>query len=140
MREPVQISVNYRVPYADTDQMGVVYYANYLTFFERGRNELLRELGLPYTEFEARGFGLPVLEAHVDYKSPARYDDEITIHAWVGMIRNVRIKVNCEVRCEDRLLVSGHTVHAFVNLGTLRPSRIPKDISEILAQALPPEN
>ena len=113
----------YRVPYADTDQMGVVYYGNYLTLFERARNELMREMGYTYKECEAEGFALPVVHAEVDYKSPARYDDLLEISAWVDEIRGVRCKIACEVRRagEARLLAKGHTVHVFVDVKTLRP-------------------
>ena len=62
--------MTYRVPYADTDQMGVVYYANHLEYFERVRNEVLREAKLPYTLFEDQGVMLPVVEAHCNYKQP----------------------------------------------------------------------
>src|SRR5262245_28192662 len=68
-----------RVRYADTDQMGVVYYANYLVWFEVARTEWLREGGWSYREMEADGISLPVIEAHCEYRQPARYDDEIEI-------------------------------------------------------------
>jgi acyl-CoA thioester hydrolase len=123
--------LSYRVPYADTDQMGVVYYGNYLTYFERARNELLRDLGLPYSEIERRGFGLPVLSAHVDYKAPARYDDLLEIRGWVGDRRAVRVQVNCAVYRADQLLAEGHTVHAFVELASLRPTRFPPDLAKV---------
>ena len=68
-----------RVRYADTDQMGVVYYANYLVWFEVARTEWLRDGGWSYREMEADGIALPVIEAHCEYRQPARYDDEIEI-------------------------------------------------------------
>ena len=67
-------TIEYRVPYADTDQMGVVYYGNYLTLFERARNELMRECGYTYKQCESEGWMLPVTHAEVDYRRPARYD------------------------------------------------------------------
>ncbi|NQZ58345.1 MAG: acyl-CoA thioesterase, partial [Lentisphaeraceae bacterium] len=67
--------MTYRVPYADTDQMGVVYYANFLTYFERVRNEFFRELKYSYRKLEQQGVMLPVVEAHCNYKQPALYDD-----------------------------------------------------------------
>ena len=76
-----KVTVEYRVPYADTDQMGVVYYGNYLTFFERARNELMRAAGYTYQRCEAEGFLLPVIHAEVDYRSPAKYDDMLEITA-----------------------------------------------------------
>jgi acyl-CoA thioester hydrolase len=71
--------ITIRIAYADTDQMGVVYYGNYLTFFERGRTELLREIGLEYTKIEERGYYLPVIYAECKYVSSAKYDDLITV-------------------------------------------------------------
>ena len=74
-----KVTIEYRVPYADTDQMGVVYYGNYLTLFERARNELMRGSGFTYARMETEGGAmLPVVEAHVDYHAPARYDDLLT--------------------------------------------------------------
>jgi acyl-CoA thioester hydrolase len=123
MAEPKRVTVQYRVPYADTDQMQVVYYANYLTFFERGRNELLRASGYTYRELEAAGSALPVLEAHVNYFAPAHYDDLLNIVAWFGGFRGVRLKICCEIRCGDTLLAEGYTVHAHVDVRTMRPKR-----------------
>jgi len=133
MTEPYA-KVSYRVPYADTDQMGVVYYGNYLTYFERARNQLLRDLGLPYQEIERRGFGLPVLSAHVDYKSPARYDDLLEIRGWVTHRRAVRVQIDCAVFRDEQLLAEGHTVHALVDLETLRPTRFPAELAAVIDQ------
>jgi acyl-CoA thioester hydrolase len=117
------ITITYRVPYADTDQMQVVYYANYLTLFERARNELMRACGYTYRALEAAGFALPVLEAHVNYHAPATYDDLLEITAWCGEFKGVRLKICCEVRRDGALLAAGHTVHAHVSLRNLRPAR-----------------
>lgn len=128
----VRAHVHYRVPYADTDQMRVVYYANYLVYFEMARNELLRIIGLPYREIEDRGYAFPVLEAHVDYRNAARYDDELDICGWVGWVKPVRIRVDCAVSCGRTVLAEGYTVHAFVDLATLKPARMPADIAACL--------
>lgn len=116
--------VTYQVPYADTDQMGVVYYANYLVYFERCRNQLLRDLGFPYKDMEKLGFALPVVSAHVDYKAAAAYDDTLTIDAWVAWIKGVRLQVNCEVLCGERVLATGYTIHACMDIKTRRPVRV----------------
>jgi acyl-CoA thioester hydrolase len=108
-------SHNYRVSYADTDKMGVVYYANYLMFFERARTELLREAGLSYKALEESGIMLPVIEASCRYKSSAKYDDLLTLTAKVEEIKGVRVKISCEVLRDGELLVHGYTVHACVN-------------------------
>lgn len=123
MPETQRVTIPYRVPYADTDQMQVVYYANYLTFFERARNELMRACGYTYRELEAGGFALPVLEAHVNYHAPAAYDDLLEITAWCDEFKGVRLKICCEVRRDGKLLAEGYTVHAHVNIKTLRPAR-----------------
>ena len=131
--------LSYRVPYADTDQMGVVYYGNYLTLFERARNELMRDMGYTYKECEAEGFALPVVHAEVDYKSPARYDDLLEISAWVDEIKGVRCRIACEVRRqgETQLLAKGHTVHVFVDIKTLRPIPPPAKALAIFAPSRP---
>src|SRR5438105_5103832 len=81
-----------RVRYAETDKMGVVYYANYLVWFEVGRTDLLREAGWTYREMEADGFGLPVMEAHCEYHRPARYDDEVEVNTNGELLSPVRVK------------------------------------------------
>ncbi len=123
MPEPQRVTITYRVPYADTDQMHVVYYANYLAYFERGRNELLRACGYTYRELEASGLGLPVAEAHVDYCAPATYDDLLEISAWCEGFKGVRLTIRCEVRRDGKLLAEGYTVHALVDLRSMRPAR-----------------
>ncbi|MBQ6471031.1 MAG: acyl-CoA thioesterase [Victivallales bacterium] len=115
--------VLYRVPYADTDQMGFVYYGNYLTYFERSRNELMRTAGFPYTRLEALGIGLPVVEAGVRYRRPARYDDLLVIEAVCTASKGVRMRVENRVLRGEELLVEGFTVHAFMELRTGRPTK-----------------
>lgn len=125
---PQKTRMDYRVPYADTDQMGVVYYANYLVYFERMRNELLRDRGVTYKELEAKGIMLPVLEAHCDYQRPAKYDDLLEIRGWCETIGRTRIKCHAEVARGDELLASGYTVHACLSNETGRPVRLPADV------------
>ena len=105
----------YRVPYADTDQMKVVYYANYFIYFERSRTDMLRSIGLPYREMEDRGFLLPVAEAHCKYRSPAEYDDLLTFRSWVSEMRGVRVTITTEVWRGQTLLVTGSVTLACVN-------------------------
>jgi len=103
-----------RVPYAHTDQMGYVYYANYLVYFEMARAAMLREIGLPYGELEKQGLFLPVVEALCEYKAPAHYDDELEIISRCEF-KGARVKISYEVlRAGDRI-VTGHTVHACVS-------------------------
>jgi len=123
MTEPRKVTIQYRVPYADTDQMHVVYYANYLAYFERSRNELIRETGVTYKELETMGYALPVAEAHLTYHAPATYDDLLDLTSWVEGLKGVRLTIRCEVRRGEKLLVSGHTVHAIVDIKTMKPVR-----------------
>lgn len=118
-----KIVMEYRVPYADTDQMGVVYYGNYLTLFERSRNELMRACGYTYKKCEEEGWMLPVIHAEVNYHSPAHYDDLLEVTAYVQAQKGVRLEIACEVRRkgEDRVLVDGFTRHCFVSTKTFRP-------------------
>ncbi|MCA6069750.1 MAG: acyl-CoA thioesterase [Endomicrobium sp.] len=108
-------SIDIRVSYADTYQMGMVYYANYLTFFERDRTELLRSIGLEYKTTEERGVYLPVLHAECKYISPAKYDDIITIETKLYEITVASITCSYEVKCDEKLLVTGKTKRPFVN-------------------------
>jgi acyl-CoA thioester hydrolase len=124
-------SLKLRIAYADTDQMGMVYYANYLTFFERGRTELLREIGLEYKSIEERGFYFPVIHAECKYLAPGKYDDVIEIETKVSEITAASITCSYEVKCNGKLLVLGKTKHPFVNKD-LTPVRFPKDIRKIL--------
>ena len=123
-----KITMEYRVPYADTDMMGVVYYANYLVLFERARNELMRSCGYTYVECEREGWGLPVTHAELDYRRPARYDDLLEVTAFVKSMKGVRIEIACEVRRkgEAEVLVSGFTRHAFISLSNFRPCPPPE--------------
>jgi len=111
-----------RVPYAHTDQMRFVYYANYLIYFEMARAEMLREVGLPYGELEKQGIFLPVVEAHCEYKTPAHYDDQIEIISRC-QIRGVRLRVEYKVSRGEDLIATGYTVHACVSkeLKIMRP-------------------
>jgi acyl-CoA thioester hydrolase len=106
-----------RVRYAETDQMGVVYHANYLVWFEIGRVELLRQLGFTYKEMEdGDRCQLAVVDAHCRYKTPAKYDDEILIRTRLKTVRNSLIEFTYEtIRCGDgALLAEGATTHIVV--------------------------
>ena len=108
-----------RVIYADTDQMGVVYHSNYLRYFEIGRTELLRELGISYKDMENKyNVLLPVKEAFVDYKVSIKYDDIIVVHTRVEKLKNVSLKLKYEIRSKENekiLYSTGYTLHPFVN-------------------------
>ena len=112
------VTTQVRVRYAETDQMGIVYYANYLVWFEIGRVELLRSLGLAYSQLELEHQCiLPVVEASCRYRSPARYDDEILIETRPALLRNSVLKFAYRILrkapegAEPTLLAEGETVH-----------------------------
>ena len=123
-----------RVRYAETDKMGVVYYANYLVWFEVARTDLLRSLGWSYREMEAAGISLPVIEAHCEYQRPARYDDEIEVRTEGLMLSPVRMQFTYTIvrRADDVVSASGRTVHAAVT-SEGRPCKLPDRIRQVFA-------
>ena len=126
----------HRVLYGDTDQMGIVYYGNYLRFFEGARNEWIRALGLTYAQIESHGIMLPVMDCAIRYLRPARYDDLLEIPVSVTHTR-VRIRFDYVVHREGEsaALCQGHTVHACVNQQG-RPTRAPDWLIEALKPGL----
>jgi len=126
------VEARLRVIYGDTDQMGVVYYANYLRYFELSRSEYFRAVGGSYRDFEQGGLGLPVVEVSAQYKAPARYEDVITVRIRLAEMKRVTLRFEYEVvRDEDgTLLATGHTVHACVKDG--RPTRLPDTVVRLL--------
>jgi acyl-CoA thioester hydrolase len=122
-----------RVRYAETDQMGVVYHANYFVWFEVGRVELLRALGHTYRELEASGINLPVIHAECDYRRPARYDDELEVRTTGRLISAVRVEFRYVlVRLADHeVLATGRTEHVPLNRDG-RPSRLGTALREAL--------
>ena len=126
-----------RVIYADTDQMGVVYYTRYFEFFERGRTELLRELGSPYSEMEREGIGLPVVESHCEYKRGPHYDDVIVVKSMIADVPRSTIRIDYELYDQSgtTLLATGYTIHCFLNRNG-RPMRAPKAFVELIRENL----
>jgi acyl-CoA thioester hydrolase len=122
-----------RVRYAETDQMGVVYYANYLVWFEIGRTEWLRETGWTYRAMEEDGLSLPVIEAQCEYKAGSRYDDELEIRTTGRMVSPVRLAFDYEVvrRGDGVVVATGRTTHATLNRAG-RPVRLPARVKELL--------
>jgi len=123
-----------RVRYAETDQMGVVYYANYLVWFEVGRADWLRALGSTYRDMEQAGVILPVIEAHCEYRRPSRYDDELEVRTEGRMLSPVRLEFSYTVvrTGDDQITASGRTVHAAVDPKG-RPCRLPDRIRQVFA-------
>jgi len=127
----------YRVLYGDTDSGGVVYYANYLRYFEHGRTELMREQCCTYRDLESQGFILPVVESYTRYKAPATYDDQLTIRTALVDLKSVSCRFNYTVlrALDQKLLVKGFTVHAVVNRSG-RLVKFPHEVYEKLHKIL----
>ena len=116
-----------RVYYRDVDQMGIVYYTRYLEYFEAARTELLRSIGLDVLAIEQMGYFLPVISCHIDYKKPAKFDDELSIITRINELPRSTMKINYVVYNSDKiLLVAGYTVHSFINSNgnAVRPPKI----------------
>ncbi len=133
MRKPIH-STSYRVLYGDTDAAGVVYYGNYMRYFEIGRTEFMRDLVRSYKEIEDEGLVLPVIENYARYKASASYDDLLTIQTSLAEVKNVSCRFNYRIylsndpdKEKSRLLVKGYTVHASVNRKG-KISKLPKDV------------
>jgi acyl-CoA thioester hydrolase len=134
----MHVTTPVRVRYAETDQMGIVYYANYFVWFEIGRVELLRSLGLAYSQMESKERCiLPVVESHCRYRAPARYDDEIFIETRPALLRGSVIKFAYRILrknpddAEPTLLAEGETVHVVCDAQLNK-----KEIPERYASAL----
>ena len=120
-----------RVRYAETDQMRVVYHGNYAQYFEMGRVEWLRNLGLSYSELEKKGVMLPVVSLTLNYKKPARYDDLLTVRTFFKKQQSVKIEFDYEIYNEGgELLTTGNSVLVFVDMKTGRPVLPPEYVTE----------
>ena len=111
-------SLNLRVRYAETDQMGVAHHSSYFVWMEAARTELLREFGLSYRELEERGYLLPVVEAHCRFSRSVRYDDVITIESSLDKLRGASLRIGyriCRAGDENPAVAEGYTLHAFTN-------------------------
>ena len=126
-----------RVRYAETDQMGVVYHSNYLIWFEVGRVEFIRQLGLNYKQMEEEGCGIAVVDVHVRYKAPARYDDELMIETRLLAARGAVVKFGYSIfRITDGLLLcEGETMHVVVGMDMKKRS-LPAKYAERFAAHL----
>ncbi len=128
--------VNYtefRVRYAETDQMGIVHHATYPIYFEMGRTELFRQIGLPYTELESNGIIMPLSSLTVKYIAPAKYDDLLVVETAIAEFTPLKtVIVNRIVTKEEKLLTTGETTLISVDAKTRRPVRLPKDIFDLV--------
>jgi acyl-CoA thioester hydrolase len=124
-----------RVRYAETDQMGVVYHGNYAQYFEMGRVEWLRNLGISYKWMEENGIMLPVVSLTMNYKKPARYDDELRVKTILKSQTSVKIEFDYEIyNQKDELLTTGNSVLVFVDMKTGRPTLPPEYVKELMRE------
>tara|TARA_R110002072_G_scaffold302402_1_gene485085 strand:+ start:8837 stop:9244 length:408 start_codon:yes stop_codon:yes gene_type:complete len=130
-----QHSIQLRVRYGETDQMGYCYYGNYAQYFEVGRVETLRELGTSYKELEANGYMLPVSELSVKYKLPAFYDDELTITTTINKISGARIFFDYTVKNNtNQIIAEATTTLVFVAKKTMKPTHPPESFLTLCKQ------
>ena len=137
---PFELEVEVR--YGETDQMGVVYHANYLLYFEEGRTKLMASLGLPYAEVERRGCALAVRKAALRYRSPARYGETLVVRTWIEKVGGASLSFLYEIvrKQGGERVAEGSTELACVDLrSAARPvCMLPEDLRAALAPALPP--
>ena len=120
-----------RVIFGDTDQMGVVYYGNYMRFFESARADYWRSLGKSYQDLVAWGVALPVVEAHCNYRRPAHYEDLLVVDVSVSEVRGASLRFAYTVSRGEILLADGHTRHAVIGTNG-RPMALPKPLRDAI--------
>lgn len=126
-------SIQLRVRYGETDQMGYCYYGNYAQYFEVGRVECLRSLGCSYKQLESEGIMLPVKDYSIQYKYPALYDDELTIRTKIVMIEGARIQFDYTIYNEaEKLIASATTTLVFVNKQNMKPCQPPQNFIDLI--------
>ncbi len=127
-----------RVRYADTDQMKQVYYGKFFEYFEQGRSDLLRGLGLPYSELEQNGYLLPVIEAYARYRRPAHYEDLLRVQTRLNELPGARFRIEYSITREgdEDALAEGYTSHSFINASTRRATRPPELFLSVIRKAL----
>lgn len=137
-RRTITNALKIRVRYADTDAMKFVYYAKYFEYFEEGRSELLRSIGIPYTEIEKQGILIAVVEAYAKYRRSARYDDLLTVETTLAEMPVARIRLQYRIfsETEKEPIVEGYTVHSFLHAETGKPTRAPAMFLQLLQEAM----
>ena len=133
MRTKINHTTKIRVRYGETDQMGYCYYGNYAQFLEVGRVEVLRSIGMNYKDLEEKGIMLPVSSFNIDYKIPAKYDDELLIETSISEIKGARIVFDYIIKVKDQLIANASTTLVFVSKESMRPIQAPKEFIELVA-------
>ena len=128
-------NINIRVRYADTDQMGFVYYGNYAKYYEIARVELFRNIGLTYKSLEEMGIGMPVIEMKTNFIMPAKYDEKLVVNIKIHELPKLKIIFFYEIFNEkNELINTGETVLTFINLLTGKPKRVPSIMKDKLSK------
>ena len=128
-------NINIRVRYADTDQMGFVYYGNYAKYYEIARVELFRNIGLTYKSLEEMGIGMPVIVMKTNFIMPAKYDEKLVIHIKIPELPKLKIIFFYEIfNGKNELINTGETVLTFINLLTGKPKRVPSIMKDKLSK------
>lgn len=128
------VELTVRVRYHEVDRMGIAYHPRYLTWFELARVELLRGAGLPYTELEAAGVGLPVIRSETRHRQPLGFDDVFTVDCELGEVSGARLRLDYRAHRGDQLVAEGSTEHAAIDLETRKPRRLPPELQAALAR------
>ncbi len=127
----------HRVPFFDTDAMGVVHHANYVRYFELARVQWLAEHDRPYSEYVAQGLHFAVTRVEADYQQPARFDDLLDVTAWLSWVRHASLGIAYRIARDDVTIVIGATEHAAVDAESGRPRRMPKERRAEMLKLLP---
>jgi acyl-CoA thioester hydrolase len=133
--EGFRFSTDVTVRFAETDAQGVAHNANYLVWFEVARVAYLAEYAGGYSAIRGQGFESFVLESHVRYLQPARFDDRLRVHTRVGEVLGARFRFDYEITRDGEVIANGWTSHACVDAKTLRPTRIPQNLADAIARA-----
>ncbi len=128
-------NINIRVRYADTDQMGFVYYGNYAKYYEIARVELFRNIGLTYKSLEEMGIGMPVIEMKTNFIMPAKYDEKLVVNIKIPELPKLKITFFYEIfNDKNELINTGETILTFINLLTGKPKRVPSIMKDKLSK------
>jgi acyl-CoA thioester hydrolase len=133
--EGFTFSIPIRVRFADTDAQGIVHNATYLVWFEVARVEYLRAFAGGYQALRDQGLEALVLDAHCNYRTSVRFDDELVVHTRVGQLRGARFRYEYAIVRGDEVVADGYTEHACVDAQTLRPTRLPEWLAEAIRAA-----
>ncbi|ASS49156.1 MAG: thioesterase [Candidatus Fluviicola riflensis] len=134
MKSSFNHTIRLRVRYGETDQMGYCYYGNYASYFEVGRVEALRSLGMSYRSLEENGIMLPVSHFEVDYLSPALYDDELTVKTSIVLLKGARLFFEYTIHNEaEKLVATAKTTLVFVSKTNMKPITPPKEFIDLIS-------